>query len=222
MQRNVLEHPRYRTWQSDSNWHSHPFHKKHSLIDRVIVTTDDDEMYEIAKKHDVAMSKKRPVHLATDDAGTIDVVLHTIDEEKIEDAYIMLLHVTFPLRTSDHLTRACSMMESGGADTESVVGLSLCSCTHPEKTQIIEDGYVRSYMGKESMVARQLLPNVYVPNGCLYLTNANIIRMQHTFFPAKTKGVIVEEERSVNLDTMMDLYLLEALVEKNIVTIEEY
>jgi CMP-N-acetylneuraminic acid synthetase len=63
------------------------------------------------------------------------------------------------------------------------------------------------------MVARQLLPKVYRFNGAFFQTHADILIQHGTFMP---------RERSINLDSMMDLFLLEALLEKKVVKLEEY
>ena len=56
-------------------------------------------------------------------------------------------------------------------------------------------------------------------NGAFYMTSAEILRKYHTFIPEKTLPFIMPEERSINLDNIYDLYLLEALIQKGIVEI---
>ena len=191
-------------------------------VDQVVVSTDDPEMYEITKKYNVNAPTLRPAHLATDTAKTVDVVLHLIQELNIGDAYILLLQTTSPLRTLEDLNNLFKVFEANLDRADAIVSLAEHDDPHPNKIQKIEDGYVTSYLGVESMVPRQSLPKVYRLNGAFYLTHSDILIPKRTFMPERTLPFVMPRERSVNLDSKMDLYLMEMLIEKGIVIIEEY
>jgi CMP-N-acetylneuraminic acid synthetase len=193
--------------------------KKCTRVDRVIVSTDDDEMYAISKKYCVNTKEKRPSYLASDTASTIDVIIHTLEESSIDDAYVLLLQVTSPLRTLDDLNNLLDSF-SNHRDANAIISMCEHDDPHPAKIQKIENGFVQSYMGVESMVARQMLPKVYRLNGAFYLTHLDIIKSKRSFFTNKTMPYIMPPERSINLDTMNDLYLLESLIDKGIVNVE--
>lgn len=191
-------------------------------VDRVLVTTDHTEMYEIAKAYGAAAPALRPAELATDNAKTVDVVLHLIDTAPISEGYVLLLQVTSPLRTLEDLNALCSSFDEAGSETEAIVSLVRHDSPHPDKIQKIDQGFVASYLGKESMVARQLLPEVYSLNGAFYLTHRDTLIERRTFMPERTLPYIMPEQRSLNLDGPLDLFLLEALLEKGRVQPEEY
>lgn len=196
--------------------------KKCSYIDRVLVTTDHPEMHSIAKLFGVAAPALRPSHLATDNARTVDVVLHLMDSANIDAGYVLLLQVTSPLRMLEDLNDFCRTFDEADVSTEAIVSLVQQDDPHPDKIQKIENGKVCSYLGVESMVPRQSLQTVYRLNGAFYMTHADILKKKRTFLPEMTMPYVMPKEKSINLDSMMDLYLLEALVSKNIVQIEEY
>jgi len=79
-------------------------------IDRVVVSTDDENIADVAKKCSAEVPFTRPEELATDTASTIDVISHTVDWfEKYENyrpAYILLLQPTSPLRTVEDIEGA--------------------------------------------------------------------------------------------------------------------
>ncbi|HYG89071.1 MAG TPA: acylneuraminate cytidylyltransferase family protein [Azospirillum sp.] len=193
-------------------------------IDRVVVTTDHPEMYAIAQRYGVAAPTLRPAELATDTAKTVDVVLQVIESVPVKVGYIVLLQVTSPLRTLADLNGLCEAFEKAEPGARSIVSLVRHDSPHPDKIQkIAEDGFVASYLGKESMVARQSLPEVYSLNGAFYLTHRDVLIGERSFMPtAGTLPFVMPPERSANLDNMMDLQILEALLEKGILTIEEY
>jgi CMP-N-acetylneuraminic acid synthetase len=190
-------------------------------IDRIVVSTDHAEMYAIAKQYGVTARTLRPPELATDTAKTVDVVNHVIGDELIAEGYIILLQVTSPLRTLADANVFCKGFDE---DTTSEASVSLVEfdSPHPDKIQKVENGRVVSYLGKESMVARQQLPKVYALNGAFYLTHRDVLLTQKTFMPKATLPFVMPRERSLNLDGKHDVLLLEALVAKGVVEIEEY
>lgn len=191
-------------------------------IDRTIVSTDSPEMHEIARQHGVESDALRPSQLATETASTVDVVLHELDQADIARGFVLLLQVTTPLRTTGDLQEFFSTFEAN-QNSESIVSLAAHDAPHPDKIQTIRDGFVESYLGVESMVARQKLPKVYKLNGAFYLTSVASLRSGRSFLPSgSTIPFIMPEERSINIDTPFDLVLLQALVEKKIVTLENY
>ena len=77
-----------------------------------------------------------------------------------------------------------------------------------------------SYLGKESMVPRQSLPQVYTLNGAFYIAHQDQLLSNRSFFTSMTLPFIMSNESSLNLDTQYDLYLLEALIQRGIVSLE--
>lgn len=196
--------------------------KASRYVDRILVSTEDSEMYAIAKAHGVAAPHPRPAHLATDSASTIDVVRDLVESAAIERGYLVLLQVTSPLRTIADLDALCRAFDEGDPNAEGIASVVRFDAPHPDKIQKIHDGYVVSYLGKESMVARHLLPEVYALNGAFYLTHRDVLVNQRTFMPRRVLPFVMPADRSLNLDNPRDLLLLEAMIEKGYVTVEEY
>jgi CMP-N,N'-diacetyllegionaminic acid synthase len=183
-------------------------------VDRVLVTTDDPEIYQLAKLHDAAPPNLRPAHLATDQATTIDAVVHLIDDAVIEDGYLLLLQPTTPLRTTSDLDALCERLEAN-PDAEAIASVVRHDAPHPDKLMKIEGSYLRSYLGTKASVPRQSLPVVHALNGAFYLTSLEVIQKQHTFLPERTLAFEMPLERSLNLDGPMDLLVLEALLKRS-------
>lgn len=198
--------------------------KRSPYVDRILVSTDDPEMYALAQAQHVAAPSLRPAELATDTATTIDVVLQLIDSVPIQTGYILLLQVTSPLRTLADLNACCEAFAQGVQDgqTEAIVSLVRHDAPHPNKIQKIEHGFVQSYLGTNASVARQSLPEVFSLNGAFYLIQRDTLISQRTLLPEKTLPFIMPPERSINLDSKLDLDILEALLEKGLLSIEEY
>ncbi len=193
-----------------------------SRVDQVLVSTDDFEMYTIARKYGVASSGLRPEYLATDSATTIDVIIDLINTGEISEGLVLLLQVTSPLRTLADLNLLMDeyeMLPSGCSAMASVVKFD---SPHPDKIQVVENGYLRSYVGQESMVPRQSLPHVFALNGAFYINTTQSILDQKTMLPRKTMAFEMGSMKSLNLDSYLDLILLNSLVQTGLVSLEEY
>lgn len=183
-------------------------------IDRILVTTNNPEIYQISKNYNAAPPNLRPDHLSTDSALTIDAVKNVLEDAGIEEGYILLLQVTTPLRTTEDLQSLLKKFEDN-PEAEAIVSVVCHKSPHPEKLLVKENDYLKSYTGRDPGVPRQSLPDVYALNGAFYLTTLDVIENKATFLPEKTISFDMPPERSVNLDEPLDLLLLEAIIRKN-------
>ncbi len=188
-------------------------------VDRVIVSTDNPEMNDIAKHYDVAAPTLRPAHLAGDEVTTADVVRDLIDNAAIEEGYLLLLQATSPLRTQADLEMMCAGFET--SEAQASVSLCLHEEPHPAKMQTLREGNVQPFLGTGYEGPRQQLPSVYAFNGAFYLIDREVFLKTNSFLPPDTLGFVMPPERSANLDTMTDWNILQAMVEKGFWPLEE-
>ena len=192
-------------------------------VEKVVVTTDDPQMYEISLKYNAAAPELRPAHLSGDFARTIDVLTYLIELCGLEDDYIMMLQPTSPLRNTSDLRAVIELMKANLDGCDAVVSVAELNSTHPDKVQTIKNGYLTPYIpGATSERPRQELPQAYQLNGAFYLTHATTILKEKTLLPKRTLPYLMPLERSINLDHPWDLVLLDALLEKKMVKVEEY
>ena len=191
-----------------------------SFVDRTIVSTDSPEMHEIARRHGVASPTLRPAHLALDTAKSVDVVADLVETAGIPAGYVMLVQPTSPLRTvADAEALAVAF---AAADADAAISVSPYMGPHPEKLQRIENGRIVSYLGGDPGRPRQSLPDLYELNGAFYLIDRDVVVGQRTFGPERTMPFVMPVERSANLDSALDLVLVEAMLARGDWTIEEY
>ncbi len=190
-------------------------------IERVLVSTDDPEMQACAEAYGAAAPALRPAALADDAATTVAVVEHLIGEAAIAPGYLLLLQATSPLRTRADLQALFAAFEAA-PDAEAMVSLCRHEDPHPEKLQKIVDGQVVPYLGQDSHRPRQSLSEVYALNGAFYLVAQEAFLREHSFLPPRTAPFVMPPERSVNLDSLTDWQILEAMVAAGHWTFEEY
>lgn len=191
-------------------------------VDVVYVSTDDPETYSIAVENGCATPHLRPAGLSTDSARTIDVIRNLVAEGLLNlDGCVLLLQPTTPLRTLSELSAVCRILDSRWDSTDAVVSVCEIDGPHPYKAQIVEDGYLRSLFGRDASVPRQSLPPTFIPNGAFYLGKTAVFEAEDTFIPSRTAPYVMSPWSSVNLDGPLDLLLLEAMIEKGIVRLED-
>lgn len=186
-----------------------------TMLRRVVVSTDDEKIAEVARQWGAEVPFVRPLSLALDDAPHIPVLLHAIQWiESHEDAkfkYVLLLQPTSPLRSKDDIDKAMELALEKNAD--SVV--SVCQAlSHPYLTKrITGDGRLEDFAPRpQGYLRRQALPDVYMVNGAIYVVRRETLINQHTFYTENTYAYVMPQERSLDIDTPWDLYLAELIL----------
>jgi len=184
---------------------------KSTLLDRCIVSTDDQKIADVAKNYRGDVPFMRPKEIATDTALALDVLNHAIKE--LSDAgeeydYIMMLQPTSPLRTAEDID-ACIRLACD-KDADSVFSMKQLSDFAPQKLKILEDGMIKPLLEDEigQSAPRHNGPDVYKRNCAIYLTKTGLIRSGDQFGNT-SYAYIMPEQRSVDINDPADLALAE-------------
>ena len=171
-------------------------------LDEVILSTDIHELLTASLPTRVR-AVRRPERTAGDDAPMSLVLRHIVDEVIEEDALIVLLQPTSPLRTADHIKCALTRYRRGDATmvmTVTAVDNSVLKCG------FVDDGLFRAVRRTEDLFSnRQALPQLYKPNGAVYVFSAEAFRTCGQL-PASAIAVVeMSPEDSLDIDTEADL-----------------
>lgn len=189
--------------------------QKASLMDRVVVSTDDLEIAEVAKTWGAKVPCMRPAEMAEDDTLVYPALSHMVhyleNQEGYIPDYVMLLQPTSPLRTSEDIDRAITIAIERDAD--GVVSLWQPK-SHPYWAKEIDhNGAIRDFAHKgKDYERRQGLPDIYSVNGAIYMVKRNILIEQETFYTPETYAYIMPPERSLDIDSAWDFHLTELVV----------
>tara|TARA_Y100001968_G_scaffold330935_1_gene384079 strand:- start:2427 stop:3107 length:681 start_codon:yes stop_codon:yes gene_type:complete len=181
--------------------------KKSKIIDRIIVSTDDEEIAEISYSCGAEIPFLRPEELSNDKASSIDTVLHCLNNiEEVEDVF--LLQPTSPFRNSIDIDKIYELRQTTHAETS--VSVSLAS-THPEWMYVIHNRKMKNYTKKTKTLRRQDLEEVYQLNGAIYLASKQHLVSKKSFIDENTVPYIMPKERSLDIDTMLDWDIAELM-----------
>lgn len=185
---------------------------KSKYIDRVVVSTEDEEIAEVSKRYGAEVVE-RPKELAKDESPTIGAIFHALEvlkEQSYNPDIIILLQPTSPLRNAEDIDSATELFLN--ADCESVV--SVCEVEHPPYWGFgIEEGYLKSLFGDEYLRRRrQDLERVYMPNGAMYISTPQMLYKYESFFCNHVIPYIMPTRRSIDIDNEIDFMLAELLI----------
>lgn len=185
-------------------------------IDHLIVSTDDEEIANVAQACGASVPFIRPPNLASDKATSISVILHAINFlSEMGDQYhlVVLLEPTSPLRETADIDGAIELCVNNGCET-SVVGVAAVESAHPSFLFKIESGVLKSMTGEQpSGLRRQdLLQDYFYLEGSIYVSPVEKLRQENSFYHANTMPWIVERYKAVEIDELSDFIMAEGLM----------
>lgn len=185
------------------------------VLDRLVLSTDDNEIAEAGRRLDIEVPFLRPAELATDNSASIDVCRHAVEwlekNENYQPDFVMLLQPTSPLRIASDIRRSVELAVATQAN--SVVSVYEVH-HHPLWMKVLDsEGWLLD-LYPQSMAAtrRQDLSPVFALNGAIYLVLRSCLLTERTFVPDRTHGYVMPSQRSVDVDTPWDFYLADLIL----------
>lgn len=186
--------------------------KSSAYLDRILLSSEDDEIIKVAKDYGLDVPFKRPVELAQDDTPSIDPVLHALNELRDENyTHVVLLQPTSPFRT--------------GADIDAAIKLCLDenapSCISVTETVLPPWWMFRLDTQKKLLpiidteqipLRRQDAPKAYQLNGAIYVSNCDYLKKQNSFICPETIAYVMPSNRSMDIDSELDFALAELII----------
>lgn len=187
--------------------------KASRYVDRVILSSDDPEIISVSREWGCDVPFVRPAELATDHADSLQVVRHALGALGEDFDLVVLLQPTSPMRLASDIDAALEALVTGGATT----CVSVCE---PDKSPFWTltprpDGFIQPLFSADQMPSRrQDAPVVLALNGAVYVASADHIANGGTFLSDRTCGYAMPKERSLDIDTELDLEIVNFLMTK--------
>ena len=184
-----------------------------SLLNAVVVSTDDPEIAEVARRAGAQVPFMRPAELAQDQTPGLDPVLHALAQLPQYDS-VLLLQPTSPLRTAEDIDGCLNLVTQKKAS--SVVSVTDVD-THPYWTyRLNSDQTLARFVDAAPVSRRQDLPEVFSLNGAMYFADASWLRDSGSLVSAETLAYVMSKEHSVDLDTPLDWKFAELLLKESL------
>jgi CMP-N-acetylneuraminic acid synthetase len=185
-------------------------------IERVIVSTDSDEIGDVARSYGAEVPFKRPAELAQDDSPEWLAWRHALcyiqeTSGSLPEAMVSI-PTTAPLRLSIDIENCLDQFEEGGAD----IVITVCDARRSPYFNMVKeqsDGTVTLVIpAKSSIDRRQDTPLVYDMATVCYVARPAFILTRNSMFEGKVKAVHVPVERAIDIDTLLDFKFAETLL----------
>jgi CMP-N,N'-diacetyllegionaminic acid synthase len=185
-------------------------------IARVVVSTDDPKVADVARAAGADVPFLRPTEISSDDAPTSAAVIHALDflaarGEKFDA--VLLLEPTSPLRAAGDLTGAIRALSDAWDRADSVVSVGAIHTESPFVAKTISpEGFVVPLLPPSGVTRRQDLPTAYFPDGVAYLTKVSAFRTVPTFYQRATLPFLIERWQNFEIDDATDFVCVEAVM----------
>lgn len=188
-------------------------------VDRIICSTDDEEIAKVAISCGAEVPFLRPKELAIDETSTADVLLHVLDRLEAEGEtydYLVLLEPTSPLTTAEDVNAGIELLDSNHELFDSLVTVTQSISGHPDFTFNLEsDGLsLTSITGPGwKLRRRQEISKLFFVEGTFYMSKISTFRDYSLFIQERTIGLEVPRWKSFEIDDPLDVIIIEAIID---------
>lgn len=187
-------------------------------IDRLVVSTDSQEIADVAREYGADVPFMRPAELAQDDTPTWPTLRHALESvetsEGLRYEYLLLLDPTSPGREPKDISGALAKLEAL-PEADGILGVSQPDFNPIWHCVTEKDGWMTDLFDEGARYdRRQDVPPVYRIHGSLYIWRGEFVRAQEDEWRTGGKHLIYEtpEFRSLSFDTMEEFERADTLV----------
>jgi CMP-N-acetylneuraminic acid synthetase len=192
---------------------------KSRYITRYIVSTDDEEIQQVAIKYGAEVPFLRPSELSRDESSSVDAMKHAVDwieeQEQVKYDYVIELMCTNPMKTVEDIDASIEKLITTNAD--SVIAVNKLEDHHPARIKKIVDDKIIDFCIPEIPESRRqdLKPEAYIRSGSIYALKRDYLMVEgKRYGSVNSRPYILPPERAVNIDTKIDFMIAELLLDK--------
>lgn len=194
--------------------------KASGLFEHIVISTDSDDIANVAKEYGAEVFFKRSEEMASDTAGKLDVIKDAFkrSEEYYNRTfdYLIDLDATAPLRSVEDIINSFKQFKEN--DNDNLI-TAMPSRRSPYFNLVEQDKYGKVYLSKKldsAVVRRQDAPKSYDMNASIYIWKRDVILNESSIFLERTGLYVMPEERSIDIDNELDFKFVEFLMENKL------
>lgn len=196
-------------------------------LDRVIVSTEDEEIATVARGYGAEVPFLRPEDLARDEISLVPVVRHALeylDKQGWRADVVVSLQPTSPLTGREDIDNAVNKLIKTGCD--SVVSIRQINQPHPYwAMKLHEDRLFPLYAEGFRFLQRQDLPSLYALTGAIYVRKKELIEKwsgRDFALGEDVRAIIMDKEKSIDINSPLDFLVAEAIFKGKVVGANEH
>jgi CMP-N,N'-diacetyllegionaminic acid synthase len=186
-------------------------------LSRVIVSTDDAALREVAQGLRLEVPFMRPKELAKDDTLMLPVLQHAVRAMKdlgFSAEAVVLLQPTSPLRRGEHIDRAVDLLVSSGAESVVTV-VEVPHQYNPASVMRLDGERLKPFLHGPLILRRQDKPRVFARNGPAVLVVRTDVLDRDSLYGDDCRPLLMSAEESVDVDTADDFEVIERLLARS-------
>ena len=190
--------------------------KKSEYIDVIIVSTDSQEIAEIAKSYGAVVPFLRPADLASDSSPTYDAINHALDyyrqTESQEFEYTVLLEPTSPLREDGDIDRMLEILDGRQDEFDSIISVGEVS-EHPSIMKRLNGDQMGPFCPELTQTTRRQdnMP-AYFPYGVAYIAKTSNFLEEKTFYTNRSTYFSIKRYQNYEIDDVYDFLCVESIM----------
>ncbi len=190
---------------------------KSRYIDKIVVSTDSDEIMEIAKRNGLPVPFRRPAEISTDFATSFAVIEHALDFFKVELGqefdYTILLEPTSPLRNDDDIDAMLEKLDSNREIMDGVISVGR-SNEIPSHLKTLKGDFMKVYCAEHKATSRRQDDDpAYFPYGGTYMAKTPVLINNETFYVDRTGWFEIQRYQQYEIDDFFDFLCVERVME---------
>ena len=176
-------------------------------VDRIVLSTDDDEIAEVGRRAGLEVPFLRPAELAGDDTPMLPVLRHAIDQVAAGGwmpEYVVLLQPTSPCRTWKHIDDALGLLITKRPDSVVTV-VEVPKHLSPDYVMKIEEGTLRPFLPEGARVTRrQDVRPAFYRDGTVYAFRRETIERFGNIYGDHCLPLVIDASESLSIDSVED------------------
>ena len=192
-------------------------------INKVIVSTEDQEIADIAKNYGAEVPFLRPEELAQDNTPDRPVILHTLqwlkENELFEPELLIYLRPTSPFKTNLIIDECLNKIENEKHLTSLRTVNAATGTNHPYWMFNYENNVLKPFIKNieiSKYYQRQLLPTCYKLNGVVDILKPDIVANNENMYGKSIGFVEINQLNAVDIDDEMDFNFAKFLIKENL------
>jgi len=182
-------------------------------IDRLVLSSDNEEIISVGKSYGCDVPFIRPDFLASDEASSYDVAIHALESIEEQFDILVLLQPTSPLRTEQDIDNCIDLSTKTG----SCVSIVESSKSPYWMYRVYEKDRMEPILNSEkAILRRQDSPKIYMLNGAVYAVNCQWLYKNGAFIGDQTVPYIMPYDRSLDIDNEQDFQIFKMIVNKKL------
>ncbi len=180
-----------------------------NVLSKICVSSDDEEIIEIAKNYNGVIVHKRKESMATDTSPVSETVREIIADEDLDA--VMVLEPTAPIRTAKNIDEAVQLLVDNDS-ANSVISVVEMNDIHPARMYWSRDSSLIPIMADYEKAHRQDIPAAYYRNGAIYITRKEAFMKSMSFVTKPITPYIMPFNWLLNIDEPRDIIIASALI----------